>query len=105
MEYKYRRRKEILGSCPQCSKTKFSIGIVNNLIIPIRFVCNNYKCLYRCNLRKFSFLYMFPNIPGTVIFKVIQKFILEQKNGVEIKNYLKNNEDIHISRNTIYTKY
>ena len=52
----------------------------------------------------FIFIYI-SNIPGTVIFKIIQKFILEQKNGVEIKNYLKNNEDIHISRNTIYTKY
>ena len=91
-------------ACPQWNKTKFSIGNINNLMNPIRFECNNYKCLYRCNLRKFSFLYIFPNIPGTVIFKIIQKFILKQKNGVEIKNYLKTNENIYISRNTI-SKY
>ncbi len=89
-------------ACPQCGKKNISIGNINNLMNPIRLVCNNYKCLYRCNLRKFSFLYTFPKIPASVILKIIQKFILEQKIGVEIQKYLKTNEDINLSRNTIY---
>ena len=69
--YKLKYFIYLLEAWPQCNKTKFSIGNINNLMNPIRFVCNNYKCLYRCNLRKISFLYIFPNNPGTVIFKII----------------------------------
>ena len=34
-------------ACPQCGKKNISIGNINNLMNPIRLVCNNYKCLYK----------------------------------------------------------
>ena len=54
--------------CPQCSSNKYSIGNLNNILNPIRYVCNNYKCRYRCSLQKFSFLCKFPRIPASVYF-------------------------------------
>lgn len=38
--------------CPQCSLNKISKGTLNNIINPVILVCNNFKCLYGCNLRK-----------------------------------------------------
>ena len=74
--------------CPQCHKTNIKIGELNNLNNPIRLVCNNYKCLYRTNLRKFSFLFKFPKQPVSVIIKILEKFILEEKNANIICKYI-----------------
>lgn len=41
--------------CPQCGHTNISIGNSNKLLNHIRLVFNNYKCLYRTNIRKYSF--------------------------------------------------
>ena len=74
--------------CPKCHKTNIKIGEQNNLNNPIRLVCNKYKCLYRINLRKFSFLFNFPKQPASVIIKILEKFILEENNANIICKYI-----------------
>ena len=43
----------------QFAKKKLTIGQRNKILNPLRLVCNNAKCLYRTNLRKYSFLKCF----------------------------------------------
>ena len=40
-------------NCPICEEKKFSIVDLKNVMNPLRFVCNNNKCLYICRLRNF----------------------------------------------------
>ena len=42
-----------------CDLNKITVGKLNNIINPLRLVCNNYKCKYRYSIRKFSFLKKF----------------------------------------------
>ena len=88
-------------NCPQCSKTKFSIGDLNNTLNPVRFVCNNYKCNYRTNLRKFSFLQLFPRLPASVVFKILYSFISLEQNAQSIKKFIKNQYNINLCYKTI----
>ena len=90
------------NKCPKCSHTNYSIGDLKNLINPKRYICNNYKCRYRCNLRKFSFLKEFPKIPASIIFKIHAKFIIEENNGIKIKTILKINDNIDLNIKKIY---
>ena len=39
------------------------------------------------HLGKFSFLHIFPKIPGSILIKIINLFIIEKK-GTQIKTYL-----------------
>ena len=87
--------------CPKCSSNKILFGNLNNINIPVRLVCNNYKCLYRTNIQKFSFLQFFPKIPSSDLFKILFKFIIDCKNATEIRKFLKENENITISHITI----
>jgi len=61
-----------LKECPQCHNTNIKIGELNNLKNPLRLVYNNYRCLYRTNLRKFSFLFKFPKQPASIIIKILK---------------------------------
>ena len=70
-----------IEACPQCSNTKYSLGDLNNILNPIRFVCNNYKYNYRTNLRKFSFLQLFPRLPASVVFKILYWFMSLEQNA------------------------
>ena len=74
--------------CPQCHHINIKIGELNNINNPLRLVCNNYRCLYRTNLRKFSFLFKFPKQPASVIIKILEKFILEENNASIICKYI-----------------
>jgi len=87
--------------CPHCSKNKFSIGDLNNILNPIRFVYNNYKCDYRTNLRKFSFLQLFPRFTASISFKIFYCFIYLEQNAQLIKKNIKNQYKINLSYKTI----
>ena len=67
------------------------MGNGNNLINLKKFVCNKIKCLYRCNLKNYSFLKIFPKIKCSIIMRIINYSIFDKKNGSEIKKAL---EDI-----------
>ena len=71
----------IPNECPQCKNQNITIGIGKKLLNPLRLVCNNAKCLYRTNLRKYSFLKCFQLIPATVLIIILFKFIIDERNG------------------------
>ena len=83
--------------CPMCKKSNIKIANNKKLLSPLRLVCNNYKCKYRCNLRKFSCLSVFPKIPGSLFFKILYKFIIEEKNASKIKSFLETEEKIKLN--------
>ena len=83
--------------CPNCKKPNIKIGNNEKLLNPLRLVCNNYKCRYRCNLRKFSCLSCFPKIPGSIFFKIMYKFIIEEKNAQKLKSFLEIEEKIKLN--------
>ena len=84
-------------NCPMCKKTNIKIANNKKLLNPLRLVCNNYKCKYQCNLRKFSCLSAFPKKPGSLFFKIMYKFIFEEKNASKIKSFLETEEKIKIN--------
>ena len=43
----------------------------------------------------------FPKIPGSIAMKILSKFIIEQQNGTQIKNYLKFNLELNINISTV----
>ena len=43
----------------------------------------------------------FPKIAGTIFFKILFKFIIEEKNGTKIKSYLETSENIYLNYPTI----
>ena len=78
-----------------CKKSNIKIANNKKLLNPLRLVCNNYKCKYRCNLRKFSCLSVFPKIPGSLFFKILYKFIIEEKNASELNHFLKQKKKLN----------
>lgn len=74
---------------------------LNNILNPIRFVCNNFKCNYRTNLRKFSFLQLFPRLPASVVFKILYSFISLKHNVQLITKFIKNQYKINLCYKTI----
>ena len=91
----------IPDTCPICHKSNIKIGIYNKLLNPFRLICNNYKCKYRGTIRKYSCLKIFLKISGTIFFKILFKFIIEEKNGTKIKSYLETSENIYLNYPTI----
>ena len=48
-------------------------------------------------MRKFSCLSVFPKIPGSLFFKILYKFIIEEKNASKIKSFLETEEKIKLN--------
>ena len=67
------------NKCPMCKHNNITIGNGNTLLNPKILICNNYKCRYRCNLKNYSFLKIFPKIQSSTIMKILKYFILEKK--------------------------
>ena len=76
------------------------IGNSNVLTNPLRLVCNNWKYLYRGNLRKYSFLGKFATLPASIFLKILEKFIIEQNNVSKIFTYI-NDYYEHINKRTV----
>ena len=53
------------------------------------------------SLRNFSCLKVFPKIPGSIFFKILYKFILEDKNATKIKNFLVTEEKVYLNYQTL----
>ena len=73
--------------CPPFDKKGIKLGNSNSLVNPFRLVCNNYKCLYRCPLRKYSFFGKLSRLPASIIMKIMEKFIIEGQNSKSICKY------------------
>ena len=54
------------------------------ILNPFRLVRNNYKCLHHTGLRKYSFIKKFPLIPASIIMKILNKFIIDERNASNI---------------------
>lgn len=80
----------LIEKCPKCGLNKITVGKINNIINPLRLVCNNYKCKYRCSIKKLSFLKKCPKQPAStsIIMEILRIFKLEQQNETQIKSYL-----------------
>ena len=79
----------IPDKCPPFDKKGIKLGNSNSLVNPFRLVCNNYKCLYRCPLRKYSFFGKLSRLPASIIMKIMEKFIIEGQNSRSICKYIK----------------
>ena len=66
-------------------KKQVNLGNRNDINNPFRLVCNNWKCLYRGTLIKFSFLGKISTLPASII---LEKFIIEQNNASKITSYI-----------------
>ena len=77
------------------------MGNGNNLINLKKFVCNKIKCLYRCNLKNYSFLKIFPKIKCSIIMKKINYSFFDKKNGSEIKTSLERYTNVKLNYATI----
>lgn len=53
--------------------------ILQQVLNPKRLICNNYKCRFRGNLRKYFFMNQFPRQQGSVKMKIIKLFIIDEK--------------------------
>ena len=91
----------IPDKCPQCGHTNITLGNNNKLLNPIRMVCNNYKCLYRTNIRKYSFLKNFPKIPGSLLLIILKKIFIEERNANQIFKFLPTTIQFKLSQATI----
>ena len=86
---------------PKCKINKLTIGNKNNLISPKILICNNSKCKYRTTLRKFSVLVLIKKIRCSHVMKILKYFLIDQKNGTQIKNALLEEDKIDINIHTV----
>ena len=89
--------------CNLCKIGKF-IKIENNsqnIINPYYLRCNFKKCRKKVNLRFFSVFRLAPAIPASIMYKIIEKFIIEKANAKEIHDYIKEHYNSNISYENI----
>ena len=72
--------------CPACNlgeyEKKESKG--NNILNPFQLRCNNHKCRKKVYLRYYSIFKFSPNISASVLYYIIELFIVNMKNSKEI---------------------
>jgi len=59
------------NKCLICKKRNITIESLKNILNSKRLICNNYKCRFRGNLSKYSFMSQFPRQQASVIMKII----------------------------------
>jgi len=69
--------------------TNISIKDAKNTINPKKLICNNYKYLYKTNLRKYSFIRQFPRVPCSIIMKILKYFINYENNEKSLIKFWK----------------
>ena len=87
-EYFIKKLVYMPQKCPYCKKKNLSLGQTKNISRPYKIICNNYLCKYRISIKNFSFLKSMPNIPTSIIVKIIEKFILEENNANTITKHI-----------------
>ena len=75
--------------CPKCKKNSLKIKPNKHSISnPVHLKCSNKQCRKIKSLRYNTFFEYFKKIPISVVIKIIELFILENKNGQEIIKYI-----------------
>ena len=87
--------------CSKCKSKHISIGNKNSLSSPKILLCNNNKCKHRQSLRNYSFLLLFKQIRCSYIMKISKYFILDQKNGTNIRKALSEENNINLNIHAI----
>lgn len=78
--------------CPLCNigQSEIKENNPNNLINPYYLRCSNTKCRRKYSLRYFSIFKLFRKIPASVIYKILELFIVKKQNAKEITAEIKN---------------
>ena len=89
--------------CPACNigdfvkKETFPINILN----PLYLRCANNNCRKQCTLRNYSIFKLSRKMPASVMYKIIELFILKRNNAKEILTEIKENFNKKITYNYI----
>ena len=72
--------------CPACNSGVYQRkeSIPSNLNNPFYLRCNYSKCRKMVTLRNYSFFKLFRNTPASIIYLILESFILKRKNAKEI---------------------
>ena len=90
--------------CPNCKINSLKYTKTKSLFNPVIIKCSKRKCRKKINLRKDSFFTNFPKTPISIIIKIIEYFIIDNKNCVQIINGLKDYYQIDsIHLNFVYS--
>ena len=103
IEKKFTYEPEI---CNLCKIGKFIKTENNspNVYNPYYLRCNFNKCRKKVNLRYFSVFRLTPAIPASIMYRIIEKFIIERSNAKEIYGYIKEHYNSNISYENITRK-
>jgi hypothetical protein len=93
--------------CPACNLGKYekkeSKG--NYILNPFQLRCNNNQCRKKVNLRYYSIFKFSPNIPSSVLYYIIEEFIVNKKNAKEIVVEVQKKYNKTLSYNTMSKNY
>lgn len=89
--------------CPTCNFGTYEIKkYTNPNCINIFYCrCNNTKCRKKCNLRYYSVFRLAKKVPASIVYKIIEKFILEGSNAHELFKYINNTYKIKLAESTL----
>ena len=88
--------------CPNCKKKTLSISkYKKSLSNPIKLRCKDKKCKKIVNMRNNTFFAYFKKIPISIIIKIIELFIIDNKNSTEISKYIKEYYQLNSFNNNI----
>ncbi len=79
----------MLDKYPQYGHKIIKLGNANSLVNPVCLIFNNYKCLYRCPLRKNSYFGKLSRFPTSIFVKIMKKFIIEGQNAKSKCKYIR----------------
>lgn len=76
--------------CPTCGigSLELKTSNDNNILNPYYYRCNFNKCRKKFTVRNFSIFKLFPKWPASIIYKLIEKFILEGLNAKELAKFI-----------------
>lgn len=75
--------------CPSCSNKSLRLANRNKITNPCCLKCNKRKCSKKVSLRENTIFQLFNKVPISVLIKIIELFVIENKNGIEIIKTLK----------------
>ncbi len=89
--------------CPYCKKGKVGLRNNNSINNPILGKCNYYKCTRNLYLRNRTIFQFNSKTPYSIIYKILNYWLIEEKNAVKIKKSLEENYNINnININIIF---
>ena len=95
--------KNIIGTfiqkpeiCPICETGKIGFKNNNSINNPIQYKCNNYKCCRNISIRKDTIFEYNPRTPFSVLFKIMNLWIVDSFNALQIKKKLE--EDYNLEK-------